>query len=176
MAILSKQSILVKRGASHPPRSRAFFLEFLLNMLIFALCAVIALQVFVQGKLVTDQSAALSTLTLDAKDLAGYYKVTNGDVKELASVEIKGAVGELASDGSLTYYYSRSLQPSEAEDARYRLVLTSTSPAPSAASSSGLSSPLSTMQISAYVDASEAEEELFSFEVVNYRPEQRGGG
>jgi len=170
VAVLGKQSLSLRRGAYQPPRSRAFFLELLVNMLVFALCAVIALQVFVEGKLVTDESAALSSLTMEAKDLAGYYKVTNGDLRELVSNGARGGFGELSSEGVLTYYYDATFQLTDVDNARYWLMLTPVS---------GTQSSLKAVEISAHRLSPTAEETLFSFEVVNYNalpPGQRQGG
>ena len=167
MAALSQQTAPLRRGAQQPPRSRAFFLEFLLNILVFALCAAIVLQVFVEGRLVTTESSALSRLTMEAKDLAGYYKVTSGDVNELFSNGVRGSFGELASDGSLTYYYDSDLQLTQAHDAKYWLVLTPVA---------GANESVSVIEISAHQLGYAAEEELFSFQVVNYRPRPPGQG
>jgi len=142
-------------------------LEFLLNVLVFALCAAVVVQVFVAGKLATTQSAALSTLTMEAKDLAGYYKVGGGEVSEFVSGAVRGSYGELSSDGTLTYYYDSTLQLTLSDDASYRLVLTPVASANSA---------VKVIEISAHHLANEAEEELFSFEVVNYRPRPAGQG
>jgi len=156
MALLSAQSNSSRRDTYQPPRSRAFFLELLLNMLVFALCAVIALQVFAQGKLATDQSAALSKLTLEARDLAAQYKVTNGDLSELVTEGTRGDFGVLGNDGSLTYYYDNSFQLTGDTGARYRLVL---SPAQST------NDLVSVIQITGYT----LDDEIFSFEVANYQ-------
>jgi len=135
-------------------------LELLLNMFIFSLCAVIALQVFVEGKLVTDESAALSGLTMEAKDLAGYYKVSSGSLSDLAANGARGGFGELNSEGVLTYYYDAKLQLTDARDARYWLVLTPLS---------NTQGSLKAVEISAHSFGPAAEEVLFSFEVVNYQ-------
>ena len=161
MAALIKQTVPLRRGAQQPPRSRAFFLELLLNMLVFALCAVIALQVFAEGKMVTDKSAALSTLTTEAKDLAGHYKVTSGDVSELLTNGVRGSFGTLDDAGVLTYYYDKSFQLTDARDARYWLVL-----APVASTTESVS----IIEISAHQFGYSSEEILFSFTVVNYKP------
>lgn len=170
MALLKAQYTRRKRASDQPPRSRAFFLELLLNMLIFALCAAVTLQVYAQGKLVIDESAALGTLTLEARDLAGYYKVSNGDVKEL--VGVLDGYGELVGN-TVVYYYNSAYELSSAEGAWYKLVLSPVE------GSSGL---VSTMEIRAYAlrelfdyaqaavyDRNIEEKELFCFEVVNYQ-------
>lgn len=156
MALLSPQRVAQKRERYQAPHSRAFFLELLLNMLIFTLCAVVVLQVFVEGKRVTDESNALTHLTLEAKDLAGYYKVSDGEVGQLASTGERDGFGELSPDGTLTYYYDTSMSFTTAADARYRLVI---SPA------AGENSLITAMQIAAF----SGEEELFSITVAHYR-------
>ena len=174
MAALVKQTSPRRRGTQQPPRSRAFFLELLLNMLVFALCAVIALQVFAEAKMTTDRSAALSTLTIEAKDLAGHYKVTNGDVSELVSGAVRGSFGELNSSGVLTYYYDRSFELTEASNAYYWLEL---------APVQGMGASVAAIEVSAYQYGTGSDDEielLFSFTVVNYQPLppaqlQRGG-
>jgi hypothetical protein len=56
-------------------RSRAFFLELVVDIAIFAFCAVIALQVFVQARVSSDESAALTHLSLEAQQVAETFKV-----------------------------------------------------------------------------------------------------
>ena len=173
MAALSKQTAPRRRGASQPPRSRAFFLELLLNMLVFALCSVVALQVFAEAKMTTDRSAALSTLTIEAKELAGYYKVTSGDVGELVSSAVRGDFGELTSNGALVYYYDRSYQLTEASSAYYWLEL---------APVLGMGGSAKGIEISAYQmgpPSGDSIDLLFNFTVVNYQPlppQQAQGG
>jgi len=170
VAAPGKQTNLLQRSTYQPPRSRAFFLELLLNMLIFALCAVIALQVFVEGKLVTDGSAALSGLTMEAKNLAGYYKVSSGDLSDLVSYGASEGSLNRSSEGVLTYYYDANIQLTDASNAHYLLTLT---PASSTQSS------IKSIEISAIKLNKGVEEHLFSFEVVNYQtlpPEQGQGG
>ncbi|MDR2035613.1 MAG: hypothetical protein LBP91_02930 [Coriobacteriales bacterium] len=147
-----------KRGTNQPPRSRAFFLEMLLNLLIFSLCAVVALQVYVQAKLVTDESNAITQLTSSAKDLAGHYKVSNGDLSTLLQTAHPGELGELSPDGVVTYYYDESFAPTVADNARYELVLTPLS-------DSGDEVRFIVITALAHGD------QLFSFEVCNYQPQ-----
>lgn len=153
-----------RRGAVNPPRSRAFFLELLINMLIFALCAVVALLVFVEGKVVTDESATLTRLSLDAETLAEEYKVYGVDPAELTllnedALEIESAV--VAEDGTLTYHYNHYLGLSHPQEATHTLVIT---PVTSANELVGV------VEIAGYT----GEEQLFSFEVTHYQPQ--GGG
>jgi len=133
-------------------------------MLVFALCAVVALQVFTEAKMTTDRAAALSTLTIEAKELAGYYKVTNGDVSELVASGVRGDFGELSSSGVLRYYYDRDFQLTEANASYYWLEL---------APVLGMGSSVSAIEIIAYQmgpSTGDSVYELFSFTVVNYQP------
>jgi len=149
------------RGTAQPPRSRAFFLELLLNMLIFALCAAVTMQVFAEGKLTTDEAAALTTLTLNAESLAETYKALDGDLDSLTLFHGGQEVtGELTGAGALVYYYDRDLELTTAENARNILVL---SPV---ASGHDL---VETIEITGYA----GEDELFSFEVSRFQPSER---
>ncbi len=160
MALQKIQRAPGTRGASQPPRSRAFFLELLLNMLIFALCAVVVVQVYAEGKLATDESAALTTLTLEAETLAETYKTTHGDLGVLAqSMSEREIPGEYSDKDTLAYYYDNDLKPSGAEDARYSLILTP---------STGASDLVHVIVIAAY----DGEDQLFSIEVAQYLPEE----
>ena len=170
MALLKAQYTRRRRATDQPPRSRAFFLELLLNMLIFALCAAVTLQVYAQAKLIIDESAALGTLTLEARNLAGYYKVTNGDVTEL--IGVLDGFGEQEGN-SVVYYYNSAFQLSTAEGAYYCLV---------ASPVQDSNQLVSTIEIRAFAikelfdydqarlyDRDIEEKELFCFNVVNYQ-------
>jgi hypothetical protein len=99
------------------PRSRAFLLEMLLNMLIFALCAVVTLQLFAVAKTTIDQSHALTRLSIEAESLAESFKAVDGQVDALE--ELLGE--DLGSDLVLTRYYDSELAPAAAEAAAYTL-------------------------------------------------------
>lgn len=153
MALEKIQRSPARRGAAQPPRSRAFFLELLLNMLIFALCAVVALQVFVEGKVVTDESAALTRLTLDAETLAEEFKASDGEVSSLELASLEGTSGE---DGTLTYYYDANLEPTNEDAAAYQLHV--------APVDTG-SELISAIELTGYA----ADDPLFSYEVTHYQ-------
>lgn len=165
MALLNNaQPATRRRGAAQPPRSRAFFLELIINVVIFALCAVVVLQVFVEAKLSTDESAALTTLTLHAETLAETYKVFDGELDALmlfaASEEVRG---ELTDKGALVFYYNSALELSSADDARYRLVLSPSEPSVSDAQGSLVNA----VEIAGYA----TDQELFRFETTQYQPQ-----
>lgn len=153
-----------KTGAAAPPRSRAFFLELLINMFIFMLCAVVALLVFLEAKTVTDEAATLTRLSLDAETIAEEYKVQGAEALETMLFEERA--GESAQAGSeangiLTYYYDHELEFSSADEAAHSLVVSPVS---------GTDDLVSVVHISGYTN----EEELFTYTVSYYQPEERG--
>ena len=149
-----------KRGASQPPRTRAFLLEMLLNMLIFALCAVVALQIFVQGKIATNESEALTILTLDAETLAETFKVSEGDLGSLTLSGLDGEFeGKLTADGTLIFYYNTEMRHTTAEEAQYTLELTPTEEG---------NDQINTIEIAGH----SKEKEFFSFQVAQFQPEE----
>ncbi|MDR2108678.1 MAG: hypothetical protein LBP28_04365 [Coriobacteriales bacterium] len=133
--------------AAPTSRSRAFFLELVLDIVIFVLCAAVALQVFVQARVTSDESAALTHLSLEAQQLAETFKAS-GDIAEP------------------TLYFDESFLRCDASVARYRLVC--------AIDSS--QSPLSTAEITVFTDnlAEHSETKLFSLTASHYAG--RGGG
>lgn len=153
-----------RSGAAAPPRSRAFFLELLINMFIFMLCAVVALLVFLEAKTVTDEAATLTQLSLDAKTIAEEFKVQGADALDaalFAEREPEAAEASSNENGTLTYYYNHELEFAAADEAAHSLVV---------APVSGSNDLVSVVQISAYT----SEEELFTYTVSFYEPEERG--
>jgi Tfp pilus assembly protein PilE len=97
-------------------QSRAFFLELVLNLVIFALCAAVCLQVFVNAKLVSEHSSALSHLSIEAQMVAESFKSSNGDAAALAA-----AFGAHKDGSSLTIYYDGEFQPVATASAPYHI-------------------------------------------------------
>lgn len=147
-----------RRGAAQPPRSRAFILELLLNMLIFALCAVVALQVFVEGKLTSDESAALTKLTLEAQTIAEEFKASDSEFEVVAQAHEYGVQNP---DGSTSYYYDSNLEPSGTETASYRLIVMQ---------ASAQDDPVKRIEIAGY----DGDRELLNFEVTRYQAREGG--
>lgn len=147
-------------GAVNPPRSRAFFLELLVNMLIFTLCAVVALLVFLEAKVVTDEAATLTQLSLDAETLAEEYKVYGTHPTELLLHDDDlnaETLGEVSTEGVLTYYYDRNHDLCSAEEAIHSLVV---EPLDSN------NEQISAIEITAYTE----DDVLFSYQVVYHEP------
>ncbi|MDR1714162.1 MAG: hypothetical protein LBR39_08455 [Coriobacteriales bacterium] len=55
-------------------KSRALFLELVLNLLVFAICAVVCIQVFSTAKVASEQSAAYSALSAEAQSQISAFK------------------------------------------------------------------------------------------------------
>lgn len=149
-----------RRGSINPPRSRAFFLELLINVFIFLICAIVALTVFVESRAVTDESAALSQLSLDAETLAENFKAHGGEPADLLVLDdraTEGYSGVVDAEGTLTYHYNRRLVLSHAQEAVYTLVV---EPAANA------NEQVSAIDIAGY----SGDDELFSFQVTHYEP------
>ena len=99
-----------------PTSSRSFFLELVLDILVFTVCALICLQVFAQAHIESSRSAAQSQLGIEAERIAEYFKASNGDTGSLASL----LDGERDGD-TLTWYYNRDLEPVTSDEAFYIL-------------------------------------------------------
>ncbi|MDR2671857.1 MAG: type II secretion system GspH family protein [Coriobacteriales bacterium] len=107
-------------GTLNPPRSRVFFLEMLLNILIFAICATVALQVFVEAKVEIDRSQALTQLTVRAETMAETFKATGGQTDLLTQtlgVEFDDIGGALRS----CEYFDGDLDATGKDEAVYTL-------------------------------------------------------
>ena len=82
-------------------------------MLVFALCATIALQIFALSKTEIDKSRALTKLSIQAESLAETFKAAGGQPQDFGQ-----ALGQELSFGSvLTWYYDADLVEIDAGDA-----------------------------------------------------------
>jgi len=96
--------------------SRSFFLELVLDILIFTICALICLQVFAQAHLESSRSAAQSQLGIEAVRVAELFKAGNTDTNSLA------VLLEAERDGNtLSWYYSKDLDAVTKGEAFYTL-------------------------------------------------------
>ena len=102
--------------AYKPTSSRSFFLELVLDILIFTLCALICLQVFSQAHLESSRSAAESRLGIQAQRIAELFKAGNQEAESLNQL----IPGER--DGNtLAWYYTRDLKEVDSSKAFYTL-------------------------------------------------------
>jgi type II secretory pathway pseudopilin PulG len=100
-------------------RSRVFLIELLCCVLIFVLCAVVALQIFAAARQTSDNARALSVLNTQAANIAETYKADKGDVARL----IRDAQMAALPDGTLALYYDVDLHRVDAgSSAVYELV------------------------------------------------------
>ncbi|MDR3307730.1 MAG: hypothetical protein LBS58_02370 [Coriobacteriales bacterium] len=101
--------------SSRPPApSRAFFLELVLNLVIFSLCAAVCLQLFVSAKLASDESAALSNLAIEAQVVAEAFKSLDGDIDAVAL-----SLDAQRDGDALLLYYDEEFKPVDAASAPY---------------------------------------------------------
>ncbi|MDR1421929.1 MAG: hypothetical protein LBI64_03585 [Coriobacteriales bacterium] len=101
-----------------PSGSRAFFLELVLDLVVFVLCATVCLQVFASAKTTSDLSAATSRLGVEAQTLAENFKATGGDMDALAG---RFPASEVAGQ-TLSLYYDGDFVPvGSRDDAMYLL-------------------------------------------------------
>jgi Tfp pilus assembly protein PilE len=129
--------------------TRALFLELVLDLVVFAICATICLQVFGQAHLESNRSAALSRLGIEAQVIAESFKSDPGDAEALASMPAAQSEGD-----AIAWYYDRNLAPVASDQAYFVLTCTIDG-----------SKPVKQAQIT----LKEGPVELFTYEVSSYR-------
>ena len=137
-----------------PTSSRTFFLELVLDILIFIICALICLQVFAQAHIESSRSAAQSQLGVEAERVAELFKAGNCDTVSLAALLDGNRMGD-----TLIWYYSKDLKPVNSDEAFYIL-----------SCRIDTSHDVKTAKIT----LTERTLQLMEFEVSSYRP--KGGG
>jgi Tfp pilus assembly protein PilE len=139
--------------------TRALFLELTLDLVIFAICAVVCLQVFGAAHVESTRSAALSQLGAEAQELAELFKANYGDVAVLEALPNTQREGD-----ALVWYYDQNLLPmrgeSEGEGSQpsftLRCTINSTQPVKQAQitllerSASDITEPILEYQVSSY--------------------------
>ena len=153
--------------AAKPSRSRAFFLELVLDLVVFAICAIVSIQVFFEAEVLKERSSALSHLTLDAQVFAETFKASDGDATAMAKAFGQTQAVSMSESGGKTvfvsYYDSQFIPTRSSESARYRIECVIDA-----------SKDIKTAQITII----DRERELFTFEAKDYVPgsSARGGG
>lgn len=99
----------MSQGSSH---SRAFFLELVLNLVLFTLCAAVCLQVFAQAKIQSDTSSALSRASLQSQSIAEVFKASGGDLQQM-SESLRGEI----KDGTLYLHFDENNEQIPSGDA-----------------------------------------------------------
>jgi Tfp pilus assembly protein PilE len=135
--------------------TRALFLELVLDLVIFALCAVICLQVFASAHLESSRSAALSQLSVEAQEIAELFKSGAGD---MASLALRPSAQQ--DEGAVVWRYNQDLSPATDEGAYFVLTCTIDD-----------SQPVKR----AHITLTEDSAQLFAYDVARYRPADGGG-
>jgi Tfp pilus assembly protein PilE len=117
-SLTSQEAPAVRKATT----TRALFLELVLDLVIFAVCAVICLQVFAEAHLESARSAALSQLGIEAQEVAELFKAGADDIEALAAIAaLPGAQQE---GDTVRWYYAQDLSPASGEDVRFTLSCT----------------------------------------------------
>ena len=98
--------------------SRAIFLELVLDLLIFAVCAVICLQVFAHAYRESVRSTAISELGVEAQQIAEQFKAGNG---QLSAIEAATYPNSYQDGDRVFLYYDQELNAAGADDAHFIL-------------------------------------------------------
>jgi Tfp pilus assembly protein PilE len=133
--------------------TRALFLELVLDLAIFSVCAIICLQVFASAHLESVRSAAFSRLGTEAQEIAETFKAGADDVAALASRPASQREGD-----AVVWYYDQDLAPTSRDEAYFVLTCVVDD-----------SQPVKQARIT----LREGTEQLFEYEVSSYR---LGGG
>jgi hypothetical protein len=96
--------------------TRAFFLELVLDFVIFAICAAICLMIFAEARSESVRSAALSQLGLEAQEIAELFRSGTDDAEQIA------ALPDAQRDGdAVVWYYNRELLSTTGDRAYFTL-------------------------------------------------------
>jgi len=99
--------------------SRPLFLELVLDVAIFAICAVICLQVFAQAHLESNRSAVQSQLGIEAQKVAELFKGGYNDPESLAALLHAQRCGN-----TLNWYYDQDFKPTTITNSESYYVIT----------------------------------------------------
>lgn len=99
-------------------KSGLFLMELILVILLFAISAVICLQMFTYASLTAQKAEDLSDATLAARSGAECYQATTGDLVQVASI-----LGGTVAGDTLTVGYDDQWQ-SVSENSKYEMTLT----------------------------------------------------
>lgn len=96
--------------------SRAFFLELVLVFVIFAVCAIICLQVFGASERERVRSMAMTELGITSQQIAETFKADGGEIGGLDFIDQAVSQGD-----SYIWYYDKNLEPVQGEKAYFTL-------------------------------------------------------
>jgi hypothetical protein len=129
--------------------TRALFLELVLDLAIFSICAIICLQVFAGAHLESVRSAAFSRLGIEAQEIAEAFKSGTDDVATLALRPASQREGD-----AVVWYYDQDLSPTSRDEAYFILTCV-------------IDDSQSVKQ--ARITLREGADQLFEYEVSSYR-------
>ena len=100
----------------HVYHSRAFFLEIVMNLLLFTVCAAICLQLFVAAYTNNADSRMLAEACLKAQTLAELFKLESGQKESIAQRS-----GGVASGDEILVFYDKDWNPASESESLYKL-------------------------------------------------------
>ncbi len=98
------------------PLSRAFFLELIMVLTIFAICAVICLQVFAAANTESDRSLAITEIGIMSQKIAEGFKAHDGSITSLEVTKDAERSGD-----TYSWYFDDKLNTTAADKARFVL-------------------------------------------------------
>jgi hypothetical protein len=142
--------------AKNSSHSRAFFLELVINLVLFMLCAAVCLQVFAQAFVKSDESSALAQATLRVQSVAEAFKAGGGDIGAVMVM-----LGGEATDEGMVLYYDSGWNPVSGANAVYTV---------------NCRADLTTALKSAEITALKGDEAIFSITAKKYLAEVKRDG
>ena len=103
----------MKKHAFH---SRAFFLEIVMNLLLFTICAAICLQLFAMAYTRNADSRVLAEASLKAQTLAEVFKLESGRIESIARRSGGGV-----SENEILIFYDKDWNAASESEALYKL-------------------------------------------------------
>ena len=97
--------------------SRAFFLELVMNLFLFVICAAICLQLFVMAYVRSTDSRILSEASIRMQTLAEIFKYERGDEALTAR-----RIGGVATGNEILVFYDKDWNLTSKSNAQYRLI------------------------------------------------------
>ena len=116
---LEQSSLAKLKPTDTKSSSRGFFIELLIDLVVFVICTLVCLQVIAIAQLRLEDSSAIAKLGQSSVNLAENWK-SGADLEGL-----QDKFGGQLTGGQLTLGYDRQFQPTEADEAAwYRIVFT----------------------------------------------------
>jgi type II secretory pathway pseudopilin PulG len=105
------------------PRTRALFLELILDVAIFIICGAVCLQLFATAAAQSEQAGAVSNLGAVAQNAAEQFKANGGNAAQAAAAALPTQAVNDPEQATTTACYDTSYHPVvNGDQAAYRLV------------------------------------------------------